>query len=76
MRECDKRNSCKISKHFMIYIFSNNDEPRVNKTLIPLHYTRASYTSLRFTTLVDINLFPFKLHLTTFHCTSLPSHLT
>jgi len=42
----------------MISIFSNNDGPRVTKTLIPLHYTTVSYTSLHFTTLVDTKLIP------------------
>ena len=58
MKECDKRNSHKISKLHMIYIYiySNNVRQPVTKTFTTLHYTSPIYISLNFTTLVDTSL--------------------
>jgi hypothetical protein len=60
MKECNKRNIHITSELHMIYeyISSNNDKHPATKTFTPLHYTSPNYTSLRFTTFVDILLLP------------------
>jgi len=60
MTECDERNYhiLESSQLHMIYMSSNNDRHTVTKTFTPLHYTSPNYTSLHFTTLVDISLLP------------------
>ena len=83
-KKYDKRNSQTNSEHHLIYISSNNDTIHgtpfyqdLHSTSIrfsTLHFpfkTSSNYTSLRFITLVDTSLFPFKLHPTTLHSASL-----
>ena len=53
MKEYDKRKSHTSSKLHIIYTSSSNVRHRVTKT-----FTTFQYTSLHFTTLVDISLLP------------------
>jgi hypothetical protein len=68
MKERDKRKSHIRSKDHMINVSSSSVRRPVTETFTTLHYTSPNFTSLHLSTL---NFFPFKLHQTTLHFTTL-----